>query len=170
MNIKEQILAGKQGHTFVIFKNLFPDTPSWQEIFEHMSWVHKNPQFSEIHVEDLFYIQVPEAYKINKYKKFLDYFNKELGTDSPGGAIFFDLLDDPNKGYIHLDTTDNFHWQIIGKTQWEFGKIKDDQFVGDTTKLILEQGDVVFIPSLLGHRVIPLTPRAGSTLILENLF
>jgi hypothetical protein len=155
-----------------VFRKLFEDTPTWQEVFEHMSYEYfKEPAVDEAvgwsvnngiySKPNLFYIQIRDAKFHKKYNTVCDFFNKVFNDKSPGGAVWIDLISGKPKIELHTDDWENnIHWQVIGTTTWEFSKTRD----GEITTIELNAGDVVYIPNGLYHSVRSDTPRCGMTI------
>jgi len=52
----------------------------------------------------------------------------------------------------HKDTMDVYFWQCQGVTKW---------IIEDKDEVILNPGDLIYIPKEIYHSVIPLSPRLG---------
>ena len=52
----------------------------------------------------------------------------------------------------HKDTMDVYFWQCQGVTKW---------IIEDKDEVILNPGDMIYIPKGINHNVIPLSPRLG---------
>ena len=167
------VLANAQEtKTHFVFRQLFKDTPEWQEVFEHLSYEYfKQPAVPEMQGwsinngvysrYDSFYIQIRDAKFHEKYNVVANFFNKVFNDKSPGGAVWIDLVSGKPKIELHIDDWENnIHWQVIGTTTWEFSKTKD----GEITTIQLNPGDVVYIPNGLYHSVKSDTPRCGMTI------
>lgn len=164
------VLANAQEtKTHFVFRGLFKDTPTWQEIFEHLSYEYFKEPAIEVNESwsvnngvisryGSFYIQIRDAKFHKKYNIVADFFNKVFNDKSPGGAVWIDLVAGKPKIELHTDDWENnLHWQVIGKTTWEFSKTKE----GTVTTIELNAGDVVYIPNGLYHSVKSDTPRCG---------
>jgi ribosomal protein L16 Arg81 hydroxylase len=57
----------------------------------------------------------------------------------------------------HNDTMDVYFWQCQGVTKW----------ILDNDEIILNPGDLIYIPKGIYHTVIPLTPRLGVSMSNE---
>jgi uncharacterized RmlC-like cupin family protein len=172
VNVKEtrDILDECQKNTtHYVFKKFFMDTPTWDEIFEHLSYEYFKEPAIEVNESwsvnngvisryGSFYIQIRDAKFHKKYNVVADFFNKVFNDKSPGGAVWIDLVAGKPKIELHTDDWENnLHWQVIGTTTWEFSKTKE----GPVTTIELNAGDVVYIPNGLYHSVRSDTPRCG---------
>ena len=170
----EKITLSKQSGVQNIFRNAFKEVPTWDDIFDHLNDVYINfPQpepsesyraFGGIKMLDPLYIWLEDAYKLKHYDKVLKYLSQLLNKETVGGIVLLDLMSDYRRDAAHFDNCDVFHWQMIGKTKWLFGKVENFKFVEEPEEHILYPGDLVFIPQGLGHHVTSLTPRSGATL------
>jgi len=172
-SIRKKINEAKKTNTHLVFKKLFTDTPSWDEIFNHMTYeYYKEPKlnFPEEYIVNggvafnrgMAYAQIRDASFHDKYKKVSSFFNEVFNDISPGGGVYLDLIFGREKVNFHPDPSDNLHWQIIGITTWEFKKNELQENPDSTIKLY--PGDIVFIPDGLWHSVYSNTPRCGMTI------
>jgi mannose-6-phosphate isomerase-like protein (cupin superfamily) len=76
-------------------------------------------------------------------------------------TIFFSDSLDSNKGFTrHYDQHDIYHWNCIGKAHWTVWDKKNDNKT--SFEFILNEGDVVYIPSRFHHQVQSLTEKRAS--------
>lgn len=156
-----------KNHHGVQFKNLFPETPSWESFISHIniSYLKKMPHESDqyIHqVGEIFFwnylsLQVDNAHKyFNEYTPTI----KELEKIHPFKKISsaFSMISftnhEPSAIGKHHDDIDIFSWQCQGKSIWYIGD-------NDRQKFEMEPGDVIFCPAWNTHEVVSLTPRAA---------
>jgi len=73
--------------------------------------------------------------------------------------LYFNITTKTKTYGRHKDTVDVWFWQCQGATKW----ILDDKHLGGnwTDEVILNPGDLIFIPKNMYHNVIPLSPRLG---------
>ena len=86
-----------------------------------------------------------EGHDIEKVKDVLK--NLECNT----AHLYFNETTKAETYGKHKDTMDVYYWQCQGVTQW----IVEDKNV------ILNPGDLIYIPSGMYHSVTPLSPRLG---------
>ena len=86
-----------------------------------------------------------EGHDIEKVKNVLK--NFECNT----ALLYFNVTTKAETFGRHKDTMDVYYWQCQGVTQW----IVEDKNV------ILNPGDLIYIPSGMYHSVTPLSPRLG---------
>lgn len=82
--------------------------------------------------------------------------NKEIAS-----GVYITLTS-KESDYEHFDEVDVFQLQCIGKSLW---KIKDSN--GSISEYILSPGDVIFVPSMIIHEVVPLSPRAAISFMFK---
>ena len=86
-----------------------------------------------------------EGHNIDKVKDVL----KDLECNT--AHLYFNVTTKAETFGRHKDTMDVYYWQCQGVTQW----IVEDKNV------ILNPGDLIYIPSGMYHSVTPLSPRLG---------
>lgn len=63
----------------------------------------------------------------------------------------------------HEDRENNIHWQGKGKTRWRlYSSLENEQPFMD---IIMEEGDLLYIPGGTYHYVEPITPRFGFAIL-----
>lgn len=66
----------------------------------------------------------------------------------------------------HEDRENNIHWQCKGKTRWRlYDSVENDQPFMD---VLLEEGDLLYIPGGTYHYVEPITPRFGFAILFGD--
>ena len=65
---------------------------------------------------------------------------------------------------LHYDSTDVFHLQCLGKSEWHLSKSKEDFDEGLQDIITMNPGDIMFIPKGTWHMVRSLSPRVGMTM------
>ena len=92
-----------------------------------------------------------EGHNIDKVKDVL----KDLECNT--AHLYFNVTTKAETFGRHKDTMDVYYWQCQGVTQW----IVEDKNV------ILNPGDLIYIPSGMYHSVTPLSPRLGISMSNE---
>ena len=95
----------------------------------------------------------------------MDFFDEVMNEKGMSGALFLDLIDNNGKVAFHFDPANQFHWQIKGKSTWQFKKqnISDDEKVDATVEV--EEGDVLYLPDGIYHSVVSKSARCGTTIV-----
>jgi len=118
------------------------NTPSWEELLFDLNFSYiKNEDFKNSNPG--FFVS-HSAFRIKKVQSVL----KELKLQN--AHLYINILNTQTFG-AHKDDMDVWFWQVKGQTIWE---IENNQYT-------LEEGDLIFVPKGIIHKVIPLGPRAG---------
>ena len=72
--------------------------------------------------------------------------------------LYFNITTKAKTFGKHKDTMDVYFWQCQGVTKW---------IIEDKEEVILNPGDLIFIPKGVYHTVIPLSPRLGVSMSNE---
>lgn len=158
----KEILESKKTKTPYLFKNILPSVPNWDNFLNHLDSQYQNTEakyhplnprekfINGVLFKDPFYINI--TYPTVEFYPEIDLFFKKfelLGKGEPLSAYVNFAKEPPSNP--HVDSKDNFYWQCIGTTIWEF---KDARYV-------LGPGDVIYIPTYTQHNVITVGPRAA---------
>jgi len=131
-----------------LIKNYNNKVPSWDNLIENFNNSVMNNKFIK-HTCLGFFVS-HEAHEIKEVKKIL----KDLKLNI--AHLYFNItLNGKNFGK-HADDVKVYFWQVKGQCEW----IIEDK------KYLLDVGDLIIIPKLIEHEVIPLTPRAGISMSL----
>jgi hypothetical protein len=159
-----------------IFKNPFNKIPLWEKFVEHREDGEKKSALKMLGRDDLIIMfaldkndeQLYEFF--NGLEGFVYSVKKTFGNDSfnvgPSFIVSKSLEDSAPR---HNDPGEVIHWNCVGKSSWtlwenhpEDDRPNDDD---DHVNLILEEGDVIFLPDRIWHKVRSLTEkRAAITL------
>lgn len=173
-----------------IFKNPFPELPSWDKILEVIASyveqdIEKYPDRSYLDTSNLeeeylsfklkcrFWsrlafqlndLQDPYMEIIPELKPVTDWglsqYSKDIYTNNFGLVTFM-----KNKGVvgnIHKDLVDQFQWVVKGEMIWRTGENLENEYHA-------VEGDFIFIPKLLVHEVETFkAPRACINLAIRN--
>tara|TARA_Y100000758_G_C16054776_1_gene422819 strand:+ start:1230 stop:1958 length:729 start_codon:yes stop_codon:yes gene_type:complete len=131
-------------------------------------WTKRNhkKQFSKNLIFDLWSsgnsIVIPLSEHLNKtmWNQCVE-FEKEFGQGC--GNLYCSKLSESNNFKVHADSTDNFLFHVRGKIRWHiYNEFADECKPGEATldtTIDLDEGDVLYIPIKLYHRVTTLSPR-----------
>jgi mannose-6-phosphate isomerase-like protein (cupin superfamily) len=174
--IKEQLSDAKKNTTHFLLKGFFKNTPSWEDIFEHLSYEYFNKpdlNFPDSWIvnggvatqKNQFYAQIRDSSFYKQYNDVLECFNNLLDKNGASGAAFLDLISNSKKVSFHNDPADQFHWQIKGKSIWQFKKQHNDDNEQVDAEIEVEEGDVIFLPDGIYHSVSTKSARCGITVM-----
>jgi len=165
----------------VIFKNLVPAVPSWENFLKLIDKeIHGEPSRGGSHapfeervingvtIRNLFYLMVrlsdrenfPEAEQL--YKIFHSVLKVELDPVS----AFINIIGGEKPGEAHRDNRETIFWQCHGEAKWyfydapEYGHYDTDKLEIIKT-IALEPGDVLFMRNKAMHSVENFGPRAS---------
>ena len=126
------------------FKNYNKDVLSWDEIINELWKAVDENQHVKQNLPAFFVTH--EAHKMKKVKSIL----KKLKLKY--AHLYISLTKNSESFGRHCDEDDVYFLLQQGKTQWNFD---------DGTSIILNPGDLIYVPKKIYHEVISLTPRAG---------
>lgn len=95
-----------------------------------------------------------EAHKIDKVKKVLEENNFNVAH------LYFNIITSASTFGKHNDTMDVWFWQCEGVTKW---------IINNKESIILNPGDLIYVPAKVDHEVVPLSPRVGISMSREKL-
>jgi len=131
-----------------LIKNYNNKVPSWDSLIENFNNSVMNQ--NKIKHSCLGFFVSHDAYEIKEVKEVLK--NLKLNT----AHLYFNItLNGKNFGK-HIDDVDVYFWQVKGQCEW----------IIENKKYLLDVGDLIIVPKLIEHEVIPLTPRAGISMSL----
>jgi len=158
----------------VVLRNFNTNVPSWQEFIDYINMAsrQKDPSHSltdyeikkdsvwagSMKIMQKFYFYImrqgnmwPDAPDLGISRLIEEEFSKALGVVFGFSHVYVTLSDNIDSVPQHEDPADNFYWQCIGSTEWEF----------NDKKYIVNPGDMVYVPAKSLHGVNFLGPRAA---------
>lgn len=193
MNVEEaryKINLARSERTGYVFKGIFSNTPSWDQIISQINYGYNNGS-SNMWKDDI------EGYDDSKYSKYGEIFKNDVilykdrnlflscgmddalefypeaeepenffktalqREDTGFSQLFVNFVANEDKMVMHVDQRETVFWLIKGKATWIIG---DPEDWNKTTKFEIEAGDVIFVPYGLPHTVESNSPRAGLVL------
>lgn len=161
-------------NSYFLFKNIFPDTPKWDNFINHLNFEFHNPPSENQHSDqevmingvskrNHFYLSVrnPTIEFYPKLKEVIDFFNIVMEEGSGGVSSFINFVGNENPVGSHPDRRDTVYWQCIGNSEWVVGEKQEN--------IILSPGDVIFVPKGVFHHVITKEPRAAIALAYKQM-
>ena len=161
------LLEAMNNNKLLVVKNAFPNTPTWEELLiardniskvRDIQWRYENFAVTEDSSDD------PELRKIPSHNLFREFFNKNFeGRIWDSSQL---IMSETKSSGIpnHQDAWPQIHWNCVGKSHWwitDFDEIESE--------VILEPGDIIFLPLSITHRVESEEfPRAGVIISFKN--
>jgi len=178
LEIKKKIEYAREKRIAALFKNLIPETPSWDNFINHMDFEYKI-DFSEkeknktfnyfggIMMKEGFDLYFQVRYEKNseglpQVDKFMSLFNEVYNEKTGGGASFINFVGRQPLVPMHADKWDSVFWHCLGTARWTINLKEHDDTPEQT--FYLEPGDVIVIPVGVLHSVYNEGPRAGIAL------
>jgi len=125
------------------------DVVNWNEAFLNFDKsVHSN---NEIKFNYPGFFVSHEGQEIEKIKSVLKDLNCNIAH------LYFNITTKAKTFGRHNDTMDVYFWQCQGVTKW----------ILDNDEVILNPGDLIYIPKGVYHTVVPLSPRLGVSMSNE---
>ena len=188
--IKDAFVLAKQSNDAVLIKNIFSNTPSWDDFINNLNQKFNSEKTIDIydkrfHNNVLFYNKL-DPISFTKIRSAEDYSNNIIEKSFPIYEIINNLniqisyvksilnfVGNEADYYIHADHHDVISWHCIGQVEWRIYKGLEQQNPppSETNEpyesYILSPGDVLFVPGGIVHQVVVTEPRAS---ILFNIY
>lgn len=181
----DEVRAGiervRNGELAVVFKNLFPDVPSWEQFLNHAQHEISTPPGSipaqpyeerfinGVLLRNLFYLMVsnPSDKMFPQTKVVREVFDSILEQEIWPVSAFVNFLGGEKLSAPHCDSRETIYWQCQGIVTWKL--YKQENIVGQEyayglkpeMEIELEAGDVLFVGYMVGHSVYTPGPRAA---------
>ena len=142
-----------------LYRNWNENTISWDDAFRNYneSVVQSHLGEESLKQKGSGYMVSHRAEKLPEVKGAI----ADLGLGDTGIAHLYISIDASNDGLgTHVDTTDVFYWQQKGSSNWWFDS-------GD--EWVLEEGDMVFSPKGVYHKVTSTEARFGISISDDSL-
>jgi hypothetical protein len=180
----EEVRAGiehvRNGGLAVVFKNLFPEVPSWEDFINHAqheittppgnipAWPYEERFINGVLLRNLFYLMVsnPSDQVFPQTKAVREVFDELLEDNIWPVSAFVNFLGGEKPIEPHCDYRETVYWQCQGKVTWKIYKRENVEQgspygIQPEMELHLEPGDVIFVGFLVGHSVVTPGPRAA---------
>lgn len=151
-------LEARKNKKHFLFKNVNLILPTWGQIIDTLDASLRENLL--VKITDNFGIVTHNGEKIDSVNIFLKQLSKLDKLQSPSAHCYISLTSFSKSFGKHKDTADVWYWQAIGSVKWS---VYDDTYY----EYILEPNDVVYVPALMYHESVPLTPRVGISLGLD---
>jgi len=172
--------------TYKLFKGLLTDVPEWSDFIENFNYNYTKNRNNFKPKDDSRFISndiivynkfdpvifnciedgntnlfSKSSYAITKIKELMD-------RDSTSIKSIINFLGNEQDYWVHSDDHDVVSWHCIGEIEWRFYKdVKEEDLhktkIDDAEyeSVILQPGDVLYVPSGVLHQVINNKPRAS---------
>lgn len=146
----ENFLNDIRKNKISVCKNGLTKFPTWDEIFYDLDLSFKKNHF--IRTFNGFGITTHNADEhLECCRNFLRDMQFLFPDKKPSAHIYTSLTTENFGLGKHKDTVEVFFWQVHGKTLWIF----------DDMQIDLKPGDVLYVPKLVYHQVMSMSPRVG---------
>ncbi len=181
------IQEAKDSNNYVLFEAHSPIVPEWQDFIECMNISYQyykdglkdDPRMASSNIL-IFNKLDPVVFNCLLFKDTKLFSSAEntitaikniMGRDFSFSKSVINFLGNEQDYYIHKDDHDVISWHCIGTVEWRFYKNIDNSYLEKThvdsvdyESVILNPGDVIFVPAGLAHQVIIKNPRASLVL------
>jgi hypothetical protein len=141
-----------------IFRNLNLETPGWSDILANLNRnIVSKAKLKVLDNLGFVYFDADNIPEVNN----LVYEIRQLTDRTCSAHCYISLLETSGTFGRHFDNAEVFFWQVQGSTQW---LVEQDSTI---CEYILLPNDIIYIPRLMVHEVIPLTPRAGISIGID---
>jgi|SaaInlLV_10m_DNA_4_1040232.scaffolds.fasta_scaffold11575_2 mannose-6-phosphate isomerase-like protein (cupin superfamily) len=128
----------------ILIRQALPIVPTWGDILNNASQSYRRGE--PLHC-DGGYIKTHHAQSMPEVLEAM----REL--EQRDAHLFIDLNVGGGSLGRHQDEVDVWYWQLQGETLWELGRLE--------ACFHLYEGDLLYIPKNLEHKVTSLSPRSG---------
>lgn len=182
----DKIIEALNNKTYALFRGLCKDVPNWSDFIENFDYNYNRDKDKDKNNPDHRYI-TDNILVYNKFDPIV--FAAIEGKDSPmfdksleaSVAIealikkkaseiksIMNFLGNEQEYWIHSDNHDVISWHCVGTIEWRFYKnLKEEDMEkisiegAEYDSVVLEPGDVVYVPAGVVHQVINNKPRAS---------
>jgi hypothetical protein len=175
---QKDILDAKKNIDLLYIPNIMPSTTGWDEFINHCDYTVKRPEVtlpSPVKVigslqfwGDLFVA----GYRVEKgdcFSQLQEVFAKTtelFGREPNSGCTLINFVGQQKTIPIHTDSRDSFLWQAIGSVEWRIFETNEPD--SPYKSLIVNPGDMLFVPSGIIHTVFCENPRAGISIFYDK--
>jgi hypothetical protein len=174
----QHIINSKESLDLIYMPGYIPSTTKWEEFISHCDYLEKNRDLTlpspvkvigALQMWDELFIAGYYAQKGNVFSQWNEVTSITdflFGRENDGGCTLINFIGNQKTIPVHTDTRDSFLWQAIGSVEW---RICDTDSEDSAYKvLIVNPGDLLFIPSGLAHTVYCLDPRAALSIFYDK--
>jgi hypothetical protein len=179
-DLKIAIDKVRNGDLAVVFKGMFPDTPSWDRFIQQTHReIHRAPTgipmqpleeriINGVILRNLFYLMVrsPFIEDFPEMQEIQDTFGEVLGGEILPVSSFINFIGGEKPIAPHCDMRETVYWQCQGTAIWKiYAESPINEFNMNIVKPVAEYklypGDIIYVGREVGHSVVTLEPRAA---------
>ena len=171
-----KIIEASNNKTYALFRGLCKDVPNWSDFIENFDYNYNRDKDKNKNNPDHRYI-TDNIVVYNKFDpiifgaiedKATRLFDKSLEAhslikglikkDASSVKSIMNFLGNEQEYWTHSDNHDVISWHCVGTIEWRFYKNPKEK---DYDSVVLEPGDVIYVPAGVVHQVINNKPRAS---------
>jgi hypothetical protein len=182
----DKIVEASNNKTYALFRGLCKDVPNWSDFIENFDYNYNRDKDKNKNNPDRRYL-TDSIVVYNKFDpiifdaiedKATRLFDKSLEVHSLIDGLtkkkvssiksIMNFLGNEQEYWIHSDNHDVISWHCVGTIEWRFYKNLKEEDMEKTSiegaeydSVVLEPGDVVYVPAGVVHQVINNKPRAS---------
>lgn len=174
----EDILLSKENIDLLHIPGLIPSNTKWEEFIAHCNFLEKNRNITlqspvkvigALQVWDDFFLAGYYAQKgetLSQWNQVTYITDHLFGRENDGGCTLINFVGGQKTIPVHTDIRDSFLWQAIGTVEWRIHETENPESPYKT--LIVNPGDVLFVPSGISHTVFCADPRAALSIFYDK--
>lgn len=174
----EHIKKAKENIDLLHIPNFIPSTTGWDEFIDHCDFTVKSPErtlsspvkvINALQIWDELFVAgyyVNEGNCFHQLPEVIFITESLYGRKSDGGCTLINFVGMQKTIPIHHDTRDSFLWQAIGSVEWRI--FENYNNIDSYKTLLVNPGDVLFVPSGIIHTVFCEKPRAGISIFYDK--
>jgi hypothetical protein len=182
----DKIIEASNNKTYALFRGLCKDVPNWSDFIENFDYNYNRDKDKNKNNPDRRYL-TDHIMVYNKFDpiifnaiedKTTRLFDKSLEAQSLIKGLtknkissiksIINFLGNEQEYWIHSDDHAVISWHCVGTIEWRFYKnVKEEDMEkisiegAEYDSVVLEPGDVVYVPAGVVHQVINNKPRAS---------
>lgn len=182
----DKIIEASNNKTYALFRGLCKDVPNWSDFIENFDYNYNKDKNKPKNTTDPKHL-TDNILAYNKFDpivfgaiegKASPMFDKSLEASvaiealikkkASGVKSIMNFLGNEQEYWIHSDNHDVVSWHCVGTIEWRFYKnVKEEDMEkisiegAEYDSVVLEPGDVVYVPAGVVHQVINNKPRAS---------
>jgi hypothetical protein len=180
-----QIDEAIKNKELLIIKDLFTDTPPWDDFIAHLSHQFNNDELAPldedephnntdetiingVNIREHFYLMISQADDSRFFPKLppvRDAMNSLMATQYLGAFTLINFVAGERKVNPHYDPRHSFYWQTHGTSTWEVydpSKLHEPIYTKEVSR-----GDMLFVPHGVWHSVVATEPRSAISFMYE---
>lgn len=187
----DKIIEASNNNTYALFRKVCEDVPDWSHFIENFDYHYNKNKGKPISSPDSRWItnniivynkfdpiifNAVEGNESSTFDTSLEHYAATASTITEGLMkrkaksikSIINFLGNEQKYWIHKDNHDVISWHCVGSIEWRFYKnLKEEDMEkidienAEYDSVVLEPGDMVYVPAGVVHQVINNKPRAS---------